>query len=52
MTDEVGAPYTLARRHAWYAGYPMLNEPFLMSLVKRIKDEYGDDINHFILMVR
>ena len=29
------------------AGYPMEHEPLLMELAKRIKDEFGEDVNQY-----
>ena len=33
----------------WHAGYPMASEPLVEMLRARIKDEFGDDVNHAIL---
>jgi len=33
----------------WQAGYPMEPEPLLMALVRRIKEDFGEDVNHAIL---
>ena len=32
----------------WQAGYPMEQEPLLMALVRRIKMDFGEDVNQCV----